>query len=181
MVELTGLLRHSAGPDGRGTDQLPGWPADMRVSARRTPRQPGEQAELDADANRRYGAFATCTTTGQVQCLDARHRTQAHAEDKMKESKACGAERLPSKDYARNAAWLQLVTLAVSLLAWLPLIALDGDLAKAEPKMLRFRLFSAPARLVLHARNRTLKIPPGWAWAHDLTTAWTHIHALHPA
>jgi hypothetical protein len=87
----------------------------------------------------------------------------------------------PSKDYARNSAWLQLVTLAVSLLAWLRLIALDGELARAEPKMLRFRIFSAPARLVHHARHRVLKIPPGWAWAEHLTTAWTRIHALHPA
>jgi hypothetical protein len=176
VVELTGLLRHSV-----GGDQLVGWPADMRVFTRRTPRTPGEQAELGQDANWRYGAFATCTQTGQVQWLDARHRTQAHVEDKMKESKACGAERLPSKDYQRNSAWLQLVTLAVSLLAWLRLIALDGDLARAEPKMLRFRLFSAPGRLAHHARNRVLKIPPGWAWAGDLATAWTRIHALHPA
>jgi hypothetical protein len=176
VVQLTGLLRHSV-----GGDQLAGWPADMRVFARRTPRAPGEQAELDSDANWRYGAFATCTQSGQVQWLDARHRTQAHVEDKMKESKACGAERLPSKDYDRNSAWLQLVTLAVSLLAWLRLIALDGDLAKAEPKMLRFRIFSAPARLTVHARNRVLKIPPGWTWADDLATAWTRIHALHPA
>jgi hypothetical protein len=176
VVELTGLLRHSA-----GGDQLAGWPEDLRVIARRTPREPGEQAELGQDAHWRYGAFATCTATGQVQWLDARHRTQAHVEDKMKETKACGANRLPSKDYARNSAWLQLVTLAVSLLAWLRLIALDGDLAKAEPKMLRFRLFSAPARLVTHARNRILKIPPGWAWADDVATAWTRIHALHPA
>lgn len=88
VVELTRLLRHSVGPDGRVTDQLAGWPADMRVFARRTPRAPGEQAELDGDANWRYGAFATCTQAGQVQFLDARHRTQAHVEDKMKEPKA---------------------------------------------------------------------------------------------
>ena len=175
-VELTGLLRHSV-----GGDQLVGWPADLRVFARRTPRAPGEQAELGQDAHWRYGAFATCTQTGQVQWLDARHRTQAHVEDKMKESKACGAERLPSKDFDRNSAWLQLVTLAVSLLAWLRLIALDGELVRAEPKMLRFRLFSAPTRHVVHARHRILKIPPGWTWAEDLATAWTRLHALHPA
>lgn len=176
VTELTGLLRE--GPDG---DKLATWPKDLRVIARRTPREPGEQAELGQDAYWRYGAFATNTPTGQVQWLDARHRTQAHVEDKMKEIKACGAARLPSKDYNRNSAWLQLVTLAVSLLAWLRQIALDDDLAKAEPKALRFRLFSAPARLTVHARHRVLKIPPGWAWAEALTTAWTRIHALHPA
>ena len=48
VVELTGLLRNSV-----GGDQLPGWPPDMRVFARRTPRAPGEQAELGQDANLR--------------------------------------------------------------------------------------------------------------------------------
>jgi len=70
VVELTGLLRHSA-----GGDQLAGWPQDLRVIARRTPREPGEQAELGQDAHLRYGAFATNTPTGQIQSLDARHRT----------------------------------------------------------------------------------------------------------
>ena len=149
--------------------------------ARRTPRTPGEQAELGQDANWRYGAFATNTTTGQVQWLDARHRTQTHVEDNIKDTKACGAERLPSKDYQRNSAWLQLVALAVSLLAWLRLIALDDDLAKAEPNALRFRLFSAPARLDTHARHKILKTPPGWAWSTHLATAWDRTHALHPA
>lgn len=176
VVELTGLLRTSV-----GGDLLDGWPPGMRVIARRTPREPGEQAELGQDANWRYGAFATNTTTGQVQWLDARHRTQAHVEDKIKEVKTCGAERLPSADYARNSAWLQLAALAVSLLAWLRHIALDGDLSRAEPKTLRYRIFSAPARLVAHARNRILKIPPGWAWSADLATAWQRLHALHPA
>lgn len=176
VVELTGLLR-----TGVGGDQLQGWPADLRVIARRTPREPGEQAELGQDAHWRYGAFATNTHGGQVQFLDARHRTQAHVEDKMKETKACGGQRLPSNDYARNSAWLHLAALAVTLNAWLRLIALDGDLAKAEPKTLRFRLFSAPARLVTHARKKILKIPPGWAWSADLATAWQRIHALHPA
>jgi hypothetical protein len=36
VVELTGLLRHSA-----GGDHLAGWPPDLRVIARRTPREPG--------------------------------------------------------------------------------------------------------------------------------------------
>jgi hypothetical protein len=73
VVELTGLLRHSA-----GGDQLAGWPTGLPVIARRTPRECGEQTELGQDAHWRYAAFATCTASGQVQRLDARHRTQAH-------------------------------------------------------------------------------------------------------
>ena len=67
------------------------------------------------------------------------------------------------------------------MLAWLRLLALAGDLALAEPKALRFRLLSAPGRLVRHARTRVLKIPTGWAWATDLADAFDRLRALHPA
>jgi hypothetical protein len=43
----------------------------------------------------------------------------------MKQFKACGARNLPSIDYGRNAAWLQLAALATSLTAWLRHLALD--------------------------------------------------------
>jgi hypothetical protein len=102
-------------------------------------------------------------------------------EDRVKQVKACGARNLPSIDYDRNAAWLQLAALAVSLTAWLRHLALDGELAKAGTKTLRFRVLSAPARLLTHARRRTLKIPPGWRWATDITDAWERLQALHPA
>ena len=44
------------------------------------------------------------------------------------------------------------------LLAWLKLLALDGDLAKAEPKTLRYRVLHSAARLVRGGRKRRLKI-----------------------
>jgi hypothetical protein len=99
----------------------------------------------------------------------------------MKELKACGGETLPSKNYNRNSAWLQLAALACSLNAWLRHIALDGDLAKAEPKALRYKIFGTPGRYVTHARQAILKVPPGWEWAHAVTDAFTRLQALHPA
>ncbi|MGV1010755.1 MAG: transposase, partial [Dermatophilaceae bacterium] len=72
VVDLTALLRTSM-----HGETLPSWPADLRVIARRTPRPVGQQPELGEDPNYRYGAFATNTGIGQVQWLDARHRTQA--------------------------------------------------------------------------------------------------------
>ncbi len=176
VVDLTGILRH--GPDG---DRLTGWPGDLRVIARRVPRPATQPAKLGEDPNWRYGTFATNTTAGQTQWLDARHRTQAHVEDKIKELKACGGQNLPSIDWDRNSAWLQLAALASSLNAWLRHLALDGELARAEPKALRFRLLGAPARLVTHARRKILKIPPGWAFAADVANAWDRLQALHPA
>ena len=176
VVDLTGILRHGPYRDAMST-----WPDDVRVIARRVPRPAGQQAKLGEDPDWRYGAFATNTKAGQIQWLDARHRTQAHVEDKIKELKACGAQNLPSIDWDRNSAWLQLAALAASLNAWLRHLALDGDLARAEPKALRYRLLGAPARHVTHARKRILKIPPGWAWATDVVNAWDRLQALHPA
>jgi Transposase DDE domain group 1 len=179
VADLTGILRH--GPPELGGDRMHSWPPDQRVIVRRTPRPAGKAAKLGEDPDFEYGAFTTNTATGQLQWLDARHRTQAHVEDKMKEVKACGARNLPSKDFGRNSAWLQLSALACSLNAWLRHIALDGDLAKAEPKALRYRLFGAPGRYVTHARQAILKIPPGWAWAQAVTDAYARLQALHPA
>jgi hypothetical protein len=51
---------------------------------------------------------------------------------------------------------------------------------KAEPKKLRYRLLGAPARHIVHARQRTLLIPPGWQWADDLASGWKRLQALHP-
>jgi hypothetical protein len=112
VADLTGILRH-----GPGGDRLASWPADMRVIARRTPRPATKPAKLGEHPDFEYGAFVTNTPVGQLQFLDARHRTQAHVEDRIKQFKACGARNLPSIDYDRNTAWLQLAALATSLTA----------------------------------------------------------------
>ena len=56
VVDLTGIAR-----TGPGGDQLAGWPKDLRLIARRTPRAAGEQLELGEDPDWRYGAFVTNT------------------------------------------------------------------------------------------------------------------------
>jgi hypothetical protein len=64
------------------------------------------------------------------------------------------------------------------LLAWLAQLALDGDLAKAEPKTIRYRILHAAARLMRGGRRRRLKIPATWPWAKQITTVWSRITAL---
>jgi Transposase DDE domain group 1 len=68
--------------------------------------------------------------------------------------------------------------IASILLAWLKLLALNGDLAKAEPKTLRYRILHAAGRLVLGGRKRHLKIQASWPWAEAITAAWQRISAL---
>jgi hypothetical protein len=66
--------------------------------------------------------------------------------------------------------------IAAILLAWLKLLALDGDLTTAEPRT--GRVLHAAARLVRGGRRRCLKIQATWPWAAAITVAWQRIDAL---
>jgi hypothetical protein len=180
VTELTGLLRHSA-----GEDQLRAWPAAMRVFARRERPHPGAQLTLfEAGDGWRYSLWATNRPAdtrgwlGQAAYIDVAHRVQARVEDAIRTGKDCGIGHFPSFDFGINAAWLTAAMTGQILLAWLKLLALDGDLAKAEPRTLRYRVLHSAARLVRGGRKRRLKIQATWPWADAITTAWQRIEAL---
>ena len=142
VTELTGLLRE--GPAG---DQLKGWPKAMRIFARRERPHPGAQLTLfEAADGWRYSLWVTnrpVTTRGWLgQCayIDAAHRIHARVEDVIRAGKDTGLGHFPSFDYGVNQAWLTASMIACILLAWLKVLALDGDLARAEPKTLRYLL-----------------------------------------
>ncbi|MFL6146107.1 MAG: transposase [Pseudonocardiaceae bacterium] len=84
----------------------------------------------------------------------------------------------PSHDFAINSAWLAAALVAATLLAWLRLLALDGDLARAEPKTLRYKILHTAARLARGRRRRRLKISRTWPWATAIATAWARLSAL---
>lgn len=179
VAELTGLLRASVGPDGAGVDQLSTWPTDLRVIVRREPIPVGMQVSLfEQHDGYRYQVTATNTQGGQLQRLEARHRVHARVEDGVRVAKATGLRRLPSKSWRINEAWCQVVALATDLLAWLRHLGLGGELAKAEPKTLRYKLLHTAARITRGQRRRWLNIDPDWPWAHDLATAFTRVMAL---
>jgi hypothetical protein len=180
VTELTGLLR--SGPAG---DQLKAWPKNMRVFARRERPHPGAQLTLfEAEDGWRYCLWATnrpVTTRGWLgQCayIDAAHRVHARVEDVIRTGKDTGLGHFPSHDYKVNQAWPGASMTACILLSWLKLLALDGDLAKAEPKTLRYRVLHAAARLVRGGRRQWLKIAASWPWAEVITVAWQRISAL---
>jgi hypothetical protein len=180
VTELTGLLR-----EGPGGDQLDGWPEAMRVFARRERPHPGAQLTLfEAADGWRYSLWATnrpVTTKGwlgQNAYLDAAHRVHARVEDAIRTGKDAGLGHFPSSGFAVNAAWLTAAMTGQILLAWLKLLALDGDLASAEPRTLRHRVLHAAARLVRGGRRRRVKIQASWPWAEAITTAWQRIDAL---
>ena len=155
------------------------WPDGMRVIARRERPHPGAQLSLFEESDGwRYQAFATNTTTGALQFLEARHRAHARVEDRIRHAKDTGLGRLPSREYAINQAWLVAVAIAADLIAWLRLLALPQRLADCEPKALRYRLLHVPARITRGARRRRLRFPKTWPWVHDIVAVFARIIAI---
>jgi hypothetical protein len=68
------------------------------------------------------------------------YRVQARVEDAIRTGKRAGLGHFPSFDFKVNAVWVTAVMTGQILLAWLKLLALDGDLARAEPKTMRYLL-----------------------------------------
>ncbi len=146
----------------------------MRVIARREPIAVAEQVSLfEQHDGYRYQVIATNTPSGQVQRLEARHRTHARVESCIRTGKDTGLARLPSASYAMNTAWCHAVTIGTDLLAWTRLLTLTGALTKAEPRTLRYALFHVGAKLVRGQRRRHLKFPTTWPWATELAAAFT--------
>lgn len=159
---------------------LSAWPEGTRLILRKERPHPGAQLRLiDADGLRITGFF-TNVTGGQLAELETHHRSRARAEDRIRAAKDTGAANLPFHGRARNAIWLELVALAQDLTAWLQRLALDGEHARAEPKRLRLRIFSAAARLIRTGRRRILRLAGGWPWDQPILAAHQRLHALAP-
>jgi hypothetical protein len=178
VIELTSLLRERH--EALGGDALKDWPAGMRIIVRRERPHPGAQLSLFEEADGwRYQLFATNTPPRspgrltQIAFLEARHRTHARVEDRIRTGKNTGLNHLPSASFDINQTWCLAVGIACDLLAWLRLLCLTGDLAAAEPKTLRYRLLHTAARLVRGQRRRTIRIPATWPWATDLEACLT--------
>jgi hypothetical protein len=84
----------------------------------------------------------------------------------------------PFKEFALNEVWLQIVRLAHDLLVWAQALVLDGEIAKAEPKRLRYRLLHVAARLAFSSRRAKLHLQDTWPWAAELVAAFEKLKAL---
>jgi len=170
VAEITGLLNVNS------------WTLGIRIIARDEPLHPRyfkRATEREKQLGRRYQLIATNTRTGQIAWLDARHRSHVHVENDIKQGKALGLNRWPSRTWKINVAWTQTVAIAANLLACFRHLALpDGDLRQAAPKLLRFRLLHLPARLTKGQRKRWLHLRADWPWTAHLITAWHAVKAL---
>ncbi|MCI0685623.1 MAG: transposase, partial [Sporichthyaceae bacterium] len=110
--------------------------------------------------------------------LEARHRAHARVEDRIRAAKDTGIGRFPSRQFAINAVWLEMALTAADLIAWTQTTLLDGELATAEPKALRYRLLHAAARITRGQRRVWVRIAGRWPWAHELARAFQRLYAL---
>lgn len=157
---------------------LQAWPTGSRLIVRRERAHPGAQLTFTDVDGHRFQVVLTDQTDPDIQLLECRHRQRARIEDDIRNDKDTGLRKLPFHDYALNEVWLELVLIAHNLLVWTQTLLLTGDLAKAEPKRLRYRLLHVAARLSLHARQARLRLQATWPWAAALAAAFAKLEAI---
>jgi hypothetical protein len=157
---------------------LAGWPPGSRAIVRRERPHPGAQLSFsDADGHR-FQVFLTDSGDRDLAYLEARHRGHARVEDRIRNAKASGLESFPCQGFEANQAWLEVVLLAADLVAWAQRLCLRGELARAEPKRLRYCLWHCAGRLARTARTTRLRLQATWPWADDLAHAFAHFEQL---
>jgi hypothetical protein len=173
VADLTGLLNL-----GAWQTKIPG----LRIIVRSEPLHPRYRkraTDREKQLGRRFQLIATNTQGGQIAWLDSRHRSHVHVENDVKQAKDLGLDRWPSRSWAINVAWTQIVALAGNLLACFRQLALpDGELRDAAPKLLRYRLFHLPARLTRGQRKRWLHLRADWPGTDDVIGTWQAVKAL---
>ena len=154
------------------------WPSGTRAIVRREEPHPGAQLTFSDIDGHRFQVFITDQTDGDIAYLEALQRGRGRAEKLICNVKDTGLANLPSADFAINAAWLTVALIAHDLLVWCRLIALDGSLAAAEPKRLRYCLLHTAGVIARSGRRTRLRLATGWPWVNDLVTAFERIHLL---
>jgi hypothetical protein len=139
VAELTDLM------------DLSTWGEDARLICRRERPHPGAQLSLfDTSEGFRHTCFITNASALEIDAaaLELRHRGHARVEDRVRCWKDCGLQNLPFASFTQNLAWVATSLIAGALIAWAQMTCLDGELKKAEPKTLRYRLLHVAAVLV---------------------------------
>ena len=166
IAEITDLL------------DLAAWPTGSRVIVRRERAHPGAQLSFTDHDGHRFQATLTDQTDRDIQVLELRHRQRARCEDHIRNDKDTGLRNLPFRDFEHNRVWLAVVLIAHNLLAWTQRLTLTDELARCEPKRLRYRLLHVAARLAFHARTAILHIDARWPWRDALIDAFARARAL---
>jgi hypothetical protein len=170
VAELTDLM------------DLSGWGAGARLICRRERPHPGAQLSMfDMSEGFRHTCFVTNSTNDlDVPALECRHRGHARVEDRIRNWKDCGLQNLPFASFTQNLAWVSASLIAGALLAWAQMTCLEGELTKAEPKALRYRILHVAALLVRRGGRLILRLDETWPWAEALHRAFNRLRTTFP-
>ena len=97
---------------------------------------------------------------------------------------ASGPGRTPASGTSRhhhiNQVWVELALIAADLLALAQTMLLTDqpELARAEPKALRYRLLHIAARITKGQRKVFLRLAEHWPWALALAKAFTRLRQI---
>ena len=163
------------------TVDLSAWGEGCRLIVRRERPHPGAQLSFTDHDGYRFQAILTDQADQDIAVLECRHRQHAHVEDRIRDDKDTGLSKFPFKEFALNEVWLQIVMLAHDLIVWTQALVLDGELAKAEPKRLRYRLLHVAGRLAFSGRRAKLHLQDTWPWAAELLAAFQRLKTLQSA
>jgi hypothetical protein len=154
------------------------WPAGTRIIARREDPHPGAQLTFTDIDGHRFQVCVTDLTDDDVAYLEALYRGRGRAERLICDNKDTGLANLPSWFFAINQAWLELTLIAMDLFAWSGRLVLDDDLARAEPKRLRYCLLHTAGQIVRSGRRSWLRLADSWPWADQLVVAFNRLNDL---
>ena len=171
VAELTDLMDLSA------------WGEDARLICRRERPHPGAQLSLfDTSEGLRHTCFITNASALQIDAavLELRHRGHARVEDRVRCWKDCGLKNLPFASFTQNLTWVATSLIAGALIAWMQMTCLDGELKKAEPKTIRYRLLHVAATLVRHGHRLILRLDETWPWTEALRRAFLRLRTAFP-
>jgi hypothetical protein len=173
-VSADGTEEREVGQVAELTDlvDLSSWPVGTRMLVRREEPHPGAQLTFTDIDGHRFQVFITDHPSKDICFLEALYRGRGRCECAIRDAKDTGFSHFPSQSFAINQAWLAVVLMAGDLLAWMKGLCLEGDLAHAEPKRLRYTLLHAAGMVARSARRTTLRLAEGWPWATDLVAAF---------
>ncbi len=157
---------------------LSGWPEHTRAIVRREDPHPGAQLTFTDIDGHRYQLLITDHPEPDIGFIEALYRGRGRCEQRIAAAKDLGLANLPSADFAINTTWANLVLVAQDLIAWTQLLCLEGDLARAQPKRLRYCLFHVAAVIARSGRRTRIRLADTWPWTPHLLTAFNRLDTI---
>lgn len=155
-------------------------PRRFVVIRRPVPEEPSAQLHLFQMQGFTYQAFVTNMSLQPLNLWRFYNR-RATAELVIRELKdAYALGKIPTRDFAANESFFQIVLLAYNLLNWFKRLCVPPRWQRMTLQRLRQRLLFVPAQLVRPGGVPTLRIMPSYIYSDDFLDILKRIERLRP-